>query len=334
MRRRGSTLGRPSRRVMLAAIATMGFATPIELRAQSPPLMLRVGAVGLQPREAPIYTAFETRMAELGYIEVKNFAFEYVRAASIEDYPAGYAQLAARQIDLILCAGSEPALRAARAVADARPIVLIAIDFDPVAKGYVASFARPGNNITGIAVRQLELAAKRVELLRETLPRAQRLGLLFDMASRDQAEASAAAAPSLNFVPRLIEIAGQPPDYAAAFGMMDDAPGEPVILPASPMFLRDRAAIEQLLIGQRVPAIAAFRENAEAGALISYGVDLIGLFHDIADFVDRVAKGAHPADLPMEPPTHFHMAANLKTAASLGVVIPQFLLARADEVIE
>jgi putative ABC transport system substrate-binding protein len=107
-----------------------------------------------------------------------------------------------------------------------------------------------------------------------------------------------------------------------------------VIIPASAVFLRDRTIIERQLIEQHIPAIAAFRESAESGALLSYGIDLVNLFRDIAGFVDRVAKGAKPAELPIEPPTHFHVAVNLKTAAALGITVPQSILARADQVIE
>jgi putative tryptophan/tyrosine transport system substrate-binding protein len=135
-------------------------------------------------------------------------------------------------------------------------------------------------------------------------------------------------------VPRLIEVTGQPPDYAVAVGQMVDAPGEPIMLGATPVFSRDRAAILPLLLARRTPTIAVFRAFVEAGALLSYGIDLNGLYRNVADYVDRIAKGAKPADLPVEQPTHFDMAINLKTAASLGIALPPSLTARADEVIQ
>jgi putative ABC transport system substrate-binding protein len=172
--------------------------------------MLRVGYSGIMQRDAPHYAAFEKRMAELGYQQGRNFAFEYIQAPNIEGYELTYRELAARKVDITLAAGNEPALRAVRAAAGATPIVFIALDFDPVEKGYVASLSRPGGNPTGIFVSQLELAGKRVELMREAFPKARRVGILWDFASQEQAVAAAAVAGKLGFEPRLLELIGQP----------------------------------------------------------------------------------------------------------------------------
>jgi putative ABC transport system substrate-binding protein len=306
---------------------------PLTVRAQQPK-MLRVGFSGILPRGAPHYEAFEKRMAELGYHQGRNFTFEYLQVPSIDGYEQTYRELAARHVDIMLAAGNEPALRAARAAAGAIPIVFIALDFDPVEKGYVASLSRPGGNSTGIFVSQLELAAKRVELLREAFPNARRVGVLRDTASSEQATAAAEAAASLRFEARLLDVVGQPPDYAAALKLMDDSPGEPIMIPASPLMLRDRATIARLLLERRAPSISAFREVTEAGALMSYGVNIVDVFRDVAAFVDRVARGGKAGDLPMRAPSHFHIAFNLKTAKALGLEVPPTLLARADEVIE
>jgi len=296
--------------------------------------MLRVGYSGMLPREAPHYAAFEKRMTELGYQQGRNFAFEYIQASSIEGYELTYHELAARKVDIMLAAGNEPALRAARRVADATPIVFIALDFDPVEKGYVASLAHPGSNSTGIFVSQLELAGKRVELLREAFPNARRIGLLRDSASQEQAVAAAAVAGKLGFEPQLLELVGEPPNYSAALMSMDQSPGEPVMIPASPLALRDRITIAHLLLKRGTPSICAFREVMEAGALMSYGVNLVDVFRDIAAFVDQVARGGKAGDVPMRAPSHFHTAFNLKTATALGLALFPTLLARADEVIE
>jgi putative tryptophan/tyrosine transport system substrate-binding protein len=296
--------------------------------------MLRVGFVGIQPRGAPIYVAFLKRMAELGYQEGRNFTFEYIQAPSIEGYEASYRELLAHRVDILLAAGNAPSLRSARAVAGRLPIAFLAIDYDPLAAGDVASLARPGGNITGIVVQQIELAAKRIEILREAMPRARRVGLAWDAASREQAESAAEAARMLGLEPRLIDVTGPSPDYPAAFGQMRDAPGEPVVIPASPIFLRDRAVIAQALSGQRIPSISAFRENAEVGVLMSYGIDLVGLFGDIASYVDRIARGAIPAEMPIEQSSRFYMTVNLKTATLLGLTLPVAFTARANEVFE
>ena len=321
------------RRGLLAALAAAAL-VPTRAFTQVPPKMLRVGLAALVPRTDTQWAAFEKRMAELGYEEGKNFALEFVQAKSFEDYPSVYAELARRKVDIFVTIGGEPPVRAALAAAGSLPIVMLAVDFDPFEKGYVASLARPGGNVTGLFVRQLELAAKRVELTREALPKAHVLGLWWDATSRGQAEAAATAARSLGFEPRLIEVSGQPPDYAAVLGHMDDAPGEPIMIGAGGVFIRDRAAIMPLLMARRTPAISAFREFVEAGALMSYGVDNIGLLRDAAGYVDRIAKGAKPAELPIAQPTHFDMAVNLKTATSLGIALPPLLTLRADEVIE
>ena len=323
-----------SRRETIAALLAAASLAPTHLFAQAPPKMLRVGIASLPLITAPFYDAFRKRMAELGYVEGRNFIWEFVQIKSFADYRSGFAEVARRNVDIFMALGNEPALRAAREAAGALPIVIAAIDYDPIAKGYAASLARPGGNVTGLFVRQLELAAKRVELTREALPKARILGIWADAASRDQAATAAASARTLGFEPRMIEIDGQSLDYAGAAGRMADAPEEPVLIGAGAPFLRDRAAIMPLLLARRTPVIAPFRDFVASGALMSYGVDLVATIRDVADYVDRIAKGAKPAELPIAQPTHFDMALNLKTAASLGITLPPSLTARADEVIE
>jgi putative tryptophan/tyrosine transport system substrate-binding protein len=293
-------------------------AWPLAASAQQQPKMLRVGFV-IQPREAPAYTNFLKRMAELGYQEGRNFTFDYIQTPDVEGYERNYRELAARKVDVFLAVGTERALRAALLAAEGKPIVLLAIDFDPVRWGYVASLSRPGGSVTGIFVRQLELAAKRVEIAHEAFPHATVVGIAFDTISSEQRDAAAEAARKLGLKPRMIEVKGQQ-DYGGAFSAMDDARGQPIILPASPMFFRDRETIAQALLERRIPSIAAFRENLEAGALISYGFDLMGLFYDIASYVHRIAGGAKPSDMPIEQSPRFYMAVSLKTAASLALL--------------
>jgi putative ABC transport system substrate-binding protein len=308
-------------------------AWPLVARAQQQPKMLRVGFVGMQPRETPHYTNFLRRMAELGYQEGRNFTFDYIQTPNVDGYDKSYRALAVRKPDVFLAVGNEPALRAALSAADGKPIAFLAIDFDPLAKGYVPNLSHPGGNVTGIFVRETELAAKRVEIAREAFPHATLVGIAFDMLSHEQGEAAAEAARKLGLEPRMVEVKGEQ-GYAGAFGAMDNARGQPIILPAGGMFLRDRAAIAQALLERRIPSIAAFRENMEAGALISYGFDLMGLFYDIASYVHRIAAGAKPSDMPIEQSPRFYMAINLKTASSLGVALPDVFVARANEVHE
>src|SRR5499426_4885335 len=229
------------RREFITLLGGGAAAWPLAARAQQQPKTLRVGFVGMLPRESPLYTNFLKRMAELGYQEGRNFTFDYIQTPDIEGYEKNYRELAARKVDVFLAVGNEPALRAALAAADGGPIAFLAIDFDPLAKGYVANLSRPGGNVTGIFVRQLELAAKRVEIAREAFPRATVLGIAFDTISREQRDAAAEAARKLGLEPRMIEVKGEA-GYGGAFDAMGDAHGQPIILPAGPIFLRDRAA--------------------------------------------------------------------------------------------
>ena len=307
------------------------FLWPLPARGEQKPKMLRVGYVGVQAPDAPLYRAFRSRMGELGYQEGRNFSFEYIQTPDIEGYGPAYRELAAHKVDVFLAVG-EPGLRAARAAAGPLPIAFLAVDFDPIEKGYVTSLVRPGGNLTGIVVQQMELAAKRIELLREVFPDARRIGLVSDSVSRDQIEAAADAARSLGLIPLLVEVTGPQPNYAAALRRMGDA--QAVVIPAGPLFMRDRVAIAEALTQASVPSICAFREIAEAGALMSYGVDLAGLFRDMADYVDRIAKGGKPAELPIEHATRFNMAINLKAAVRLGISLSNEFTARANEVFE
>src|SRR6201997_2237886 len=225
------------RRQFITLLGGAAIAWPLVARAQQQPKMLRVGFVGMQPREWPLYTNFLRRMAELGYQEGRNFSFDYIQTPNIEGYETNYRELATRKVDVFLAVGNEPALRAALSVADGKPIVFLAIDFDPLAKGYVASLSHPGGNVSGIFVRQLELAAKRVEIAREAFPRATVVGIAFDTLSREQRDAAVEAARELGLEPRMIEVKGEQ-GYGGAFGAMDDVRGQPIILPEGPMFLR------------------------------------------------------------------------------------------------
>jgi putative ABC transport system substrate-binding protein len=228
---------------LLGAAAAGAGVLPRAACAQQPP-KLRVGFVGMQPRESPLYGNFLRRMAELGYQEGRNFTFDYIQTPNIDGYETNYRELATRKVDVFLAVGNERALQAALAVAQGKPIAFLAVDFDPLAKGYVTSLSPPGGSVTGIFVRQLELAAKRVEIAREAFPRASVVGVAFDATSREQRDAAAEAARKLGLEPRMIELSGER-DYAGAFGAIGDARGQPIILPAGPVFLRDRAAIAE-----------------------------------------------------------------------------------------
>jgi ABC-type uncharacterized transport system substrate-binding protein len=180
------------RRKFITLLGGTVMAWPRAARAQQPK-MLRVGFVGIQPRDAPVHKNFLRRMAELGHQEGRNFTFDYIQTPNVEGYEKNYRALAARKVDMFLAVGNEPALRAAVAAAGGKPIAFLAIDFDPQAKGYVANLTRPGGNITGIFVRQVELAAKRVEIAREGFAQVSVLGIAFDTTTREQRERAISA---------------------------------------------------------------------------------------------------------------------------------------------
>jgi len=249
------------RREFITLVGGAVAAWPLVARAQQQK-MLRVGFVGMQPREAPHYRNFLRRMAELGYQEGRNFTFEYIQAPNGEAYERDYREVAARNVDVFLAVGNERALRAALLAAERKPIAFLAVDFDPLARGYVASLSRPGGNVTGIFVRQVELAAKRIEIAREAFPSATVVGIAFERVSPEQRDAAAEAARKFSLEPRMIEVKDEQ-DYGRAFSAMDDVRGQPIVLPAGPTFLRDRAVIAQALLERRIPSIAAFRENME-----------------------------------------------------------------------
>ena len=237
------------RRQFITLVGGAAVAWPLAARAQQAK-MLRLGFAVMQPREAPHYKNFLGRMAELGYQEGRNFTFDYIQILNVDGYDKSYQELAARKPDVFLAVGNEPALRAALSVADGKPIAFLAVDFDPLAKGYVTNLSHPGGNVTGIFVHEIELAAKRVEIAREAFPRATVVGIAFDTISSEQRDTAAKAARKLGLEPRLIEVKGEQ-GYGRAFGAMDDAPGQPIILPAGPMFFRDREAIAQALLERR-----------------------------------------------------------------------------------
>ena len=181
---------------------------------------------------------------------------------------------------------------------------------------------------------QLELAGKRVEFIREIFPNAQRIGVLWDAASREQAVAAAKVSETLGFEPHLLELTGEPPDYVAALLPMQEYPTQPIVISASPLFLRDRATITRLLIQRSTPSICAFREVMEAGALTSYGINLVDVFRDVAYFVDQVAKAPKQATFQCESRRIFTSRSILKQRNPSASIFRRHLLARADEVIE
>ena len=273
-------------------------------------------------------------MGELGYQEGKNFSFDFLQAASADEYEVLYRKLAAQTPDVILAIGPEIGLRSALAVTRTLPIVMIAIDYDPLARGYVTSLARPSGNVTGVVFQQIELAAKRIQLIKDNFPDRPTATMFWDELSADQWEAARDTAATLGMQLFGIELHDSPYDYEAAFGKVPLDHRGMLIIPTSPSFFRDRARLADFALKHRILSMFVFREWVDAGGLLCYGPSITALFARVAEFVDRIARGAVPSDLPIEQPTKFEMVVNLKTAKAIGVDLPTAILLRADEVIE
>ena len=215
------------------------------------------------------------------------------------------------------------------------PIVIIATSFDPVALGVVASIARPGGNITGFYVRRPELVEKQIGLLAETFHGRTRLGVIWDAVSGVEAfPAAERTALALRWELESLKLEQPPYDFVAAFRSLTQRGAQMVLVLHSGLFTEDRAHIAALALQHGLPSMFTDKVYADAGGLMSYGPDLAFAFRRAADYVDRIAKGARPADLPIEQPTSFVLTLNLKIARALGLDVPPTLLARADEVIE
>ena len=212
------------------------------------------------------------------------------------------------------------------------PVVFRAVDYDPLAKSYIASLAHPGGNLTGVAFQQPELIAKRLDLLAQTVPHIARIVLLYDVTGEDQRETVTRAASALGIPLEAIELRNPPYDYEQALAGTDGSQGDVLVMTSSP-FHSVEAAVEAAL-RHRLPYIGGWRGWVEAGALMSYGPSITDMYRLSADYVDKILKGVKPADLPVQQPTKFELIVNLKTAKALGLAVPLTLLGRADEVIE
>jgi putative ABC transport system substrate-binding protein len=210
----------------------------------------------------------------------------------------------------------------------------VAIDYDPIARGHVASLPRPGGNVTGVFFQQLELTGKRLELLKDVVPQMQRVAVLWDALSADQFPAAAEAARGLGVQLLSLELRHPPAyDVAGAFSAAVRGRADALLILASPLFYRERSQLTALALQHRLPWISASRDSVEAGGLIAYGVNLAHMYRRAAVYVDKILKGTKPADLPVEQPTTFELVINLKTAEALGLTIPPTLLFQAHEVI-
>jgi len=274
-------------------------------------------------------------MNELGYVEGQNLTLDYIDLQGRADrYEVAMQQLVERKADILIAFGPEEALKAAIAATTTIPIVMAAIDYDPFALGYLTSLARPTRNITGIVLEQIELAAKRLQLAKDAFPAIDKAMVFWDAQSADQWRATRDNAAKFGLDLAGIELRDYPYDYERALAQAPPAYRSFFFALTSPLFARDRDRLMQLSLLNRLPSIWVFKEYVEQGGLISYGPNRSAMARRVADYVNRIARGAKPSELPIERPTIYELAINLRTAKALGLEFSQAMLLRADEVIE
>jgi putative ABC transport system substrate-binding protein len=323
-----------NRRDSVLALIALG-ASPIAASGQPRGKNPRIGFLTLRSRGHELEAAFVAGMRELGYVEGKNIAIEWRFAdGKAERLPALAAELVALRVDLIVAASTQ-AIQAAAAATTTIPVVFPGAA-DPVGAGLVRSLSRPGGNVTGLSTIAADLGAKQIELLRSVLPRVSRLAVLVNPTNAGSALVvkdfqTGARKAGLS----ILQFQAQTPEgIERAFAAMKAARADAVTVVIDAVFLQAAGQIAGLALRQKLPFISTQQQDAEAGSLMSYGASVAGNYRRAATYVDKILKGAKPADLPVEQPMMVELVLNLKTAKALGITLPQSLLVRANRVIE
>jgi putative tryptophan/tyrosine transport system substrate-binding protein len=333
----GFSIGTSKRKRMLClALCALILALNFPAEAQQRTKVPRIGFVTGSGREAPNVEAFQLGLRDLGYVDGKNILSEYRYAeGENERFPSLVAELLQLKVDVLVIT-AVPAIRAAKQATKTIPIVVL-INADPVAMGIVDSLARPGGNITGLAKLTRELGGKRLELLKEAVPRIARVGVLWnatgtalDFAFKEYE----AAARALKIQLQSLEIRGPNPNVEGAFQAAAKEQANGLITITDALLNRYPKRIAELAIKNRLPSICERNDYVEAGCLMSYSANDADVYRRAATYVDKILKGTKPSELPMEQPTKFEFIINLKTAKKIGLTIPQSVLYRADKVIK
>jgi ABC-type uncharacterized transport system substrate-binding protein len=325
------------RRAFISNVTLGLLAAPLAAEAQQRPKTARIGFLSLSSGPTPTMD-ISPGLRELGWIEGQNIAVEYRWAANREDQlPALAGELVRLKVDVIVTS-STPAAQAAKRATTTIPIVVTFVA-DPVGSGLVASLARPGGNITGLTTLARGLIAKRLELLKAVVVGSTSMAVLWqpgalgERAMRDMVEETQVAGRTLGLQLRFVE-ARRPDDFEQAFSAMSEARVAGLLVFPNPILFEARGSIVAHAAKNRLPAVYPWREAASVGGLMSYATNFPDMYRRAATYVDRILRGAKPADLPIEQPTTFELVINLKTAKALGLTIPPSLLQRADQVIE
>jgi putative ABC transport system substrate-binding protein len=326
-----------SRRTFLATMTGGLLAAPVAVGAQPAEKVPRIGFLGNSTAalEANLVGPFRDGLRDLGYVEGRNVLIEYRWLEGQYDrLPALIAELIAQKVAVIVTAGT-PAILALKKATTSIPLVMVAVG-DPVGTGIVPSLSHPGGNITGLTSISPELDGKRVELLREVVPSVSHIAVLWNPSSPLQVvaeERTQAAARTLRLKVLSLGVRTKEEIDNGFALMVRERPGALLVL-ADRLFLYHRAAIMAFASRHHLPGVHAYRELVEAGGLMSFGPSYAGMHRRAAYFVDRILKGARPADLPVERPSTFELIINVKAARALGLTVPRSVLLRADEVIE
>ncbi len=323
------------RLISLAVILSITLA-PITVEAQQAGKVYRVGHLSSLDRPTVNHAAFREKLRELGWVDGKNIIFEDRFAGRDRERLASFAaELARLPLDLIFTTGGVESAQAAKLATKTIPIVF-ATAGDPIATGLIASLSRPEANITGLSSINTDLDAKRLALLKEALPRLRRVGVLrspIDPSGAAQVRATETAAQSLELQLQVLDVRG-PQDLGDAIdGAKKKGVGALMVL-GSPTLFEYQRRIGELVAKANLPVISAWRLLPESGGLMSYGTDIPEMFRRAAVYVDKILKGAKPADLPVERPTKFELVISLKAAKAIGLTIPPTLVQRADQLIQ
>jgi putative ABC transport system substrate-binding protein len=325
--------------ILIVTLALGILMAPVVADAQPPGTMWRIGYLSPYPPASPIdvarFEAFRRGLLEFGYVEGQNLSIEY-RSSEGKDHQFFdlAAELVRLKVDVIVTGGSTPATVAAKNVTKTIPIVF-GVAADPVGTGLVASLARPGGNVTGLSLLSPELGGKRLEILKEAGLPLSRVAVLFNPANpafEPQWSEMSAAGVALGIQLQPVAVR-DPTEFEDKFRAMINKRVTALIVLQDPLFISQRQQLVELAARSRLPMLSPWREIAEAGGFMSYGANPSDLFRRAAGYVDKILKGAKPADLPVEQPIKFELVVNLKTAKELGLTIPPSLLFQADEVI-
>jgi ABC-type uncharacterized transport system substrate-binding protein len=322
--------------VLLFTFAMCG----VEVRAQQPKKVPRIGYLSAfdAATESARSEAIRLALRELGYIEGQNIDTEYRYAeGKVDRLPELAAELVRLKVDIILAASGATTIKPAKNATKTIPIVMMGAGTDPVEGGLVESLARPGGNVTGITNLNRELGGKRLELLKEAVPKVARVAVLYDPAApaavREVKEVLPVAAGPLRLTIQHWEIRVED-DFDRVFAAMGKQRPDGLLVAGGPLAALNGKRIAGFALKNRLPSVHTQREAVDAGGLMSYGADQADRFRRVAYYVDKILKGAKPADLPVEQPTKFELVINLKTAKQIDVTIPQRVLGRADKVIK